>query len=144
MILGDSMAKDIDQGKVRKGLHNNEKVYIKSFPGATTNHMKSYANPSKEFNNDLIILHCGSNKQPNEIAKEIADLAIDLKTEKNDVMVSSIAPRRNKLNQKGINVNNLLFSLFLEHNIHLIDNSNIETDIHLNNSGLHLNFKTTW
>ena len=113
------MTKDIDQGKVRKGLHNNEKVYIISFPGATTNHMQSYANPSKEFNNDLIILHCGtndlrSNKQPNEIANEIAGLAIDLKTEKNDVMVSSIAPRRDKLNQKVINVNNLLFSLCLE------------------------------
>ena len=49
--------------------------------------MKSYANPSKEYNNDLMFLHCGtndlrSNKQPNEIAKEIADLAIDLKTDK--------------------------------------------------------------
>ena len=94
VILGDSMIKDIDQGKVRKGLHDNEKVYIKSFPGATTNHMKSYVNPSKEFN-DLIILHCGtndlrSNKLPNEIAKEIADLANELKTDKNEVMVSTI------------------------------------------------------
>ena len=84
--------KDIDQSKVRKGLHNNEKVYIKSFPGATTNHMKSYTNPSKEYNSDLVILHCRtndlrSNKHPEEIAKEITDLAIDLMTENNDVMV---------------------------------------------------------
>ena len=55
-------------------------------------------------------------------------------------MVSSIAPRRDKLNQKGINVNNLC----LEHNIHLIDNSNVKTDFHLNNSELHLNFKGTY
>ena len=103
LIMGDSMIKDIDQSKVRKGLHNNEKVYIKSFPGATTNHMKSYTNPSKEYNNDLVILHCGtndlrSNKHPEEIAKEITDLAVDLKTENNDLMVSSIAPRHDKLN----------------------------------------------
>ena len=149
LIMGDSMIKDIDQSKVRKGLHNNEKVYIKSFPGATTNHMKSYTKPSKEYNNDLVILHCGtndlrSNKHPEEIAKEITDLAVDLKNENNDVMVSSIAPRHDKLNQKGIKVNNLLLSLCLEHNIHLIDNSNIKTDFHLNNSGLHLNFKGTY
>ena len=37
LIMGDSMIKNIDQSKVRKGLHNNEKVYIKSFPRATTN-----------------------------------------------------------------------------------------------------------
>ena len=95
MILGDSMIKDIDQGKIRKDLHNNEKNDIKSFPGATTNHMKSYVNPSKEFNNDLISLHCGtndlrSNTLPSEIDKEIADLANELKTDKNEVMASSI------------------------------------------------------
>ena len=89
------MIKGIDQGKIRKGLHNNEKVYIKKLPGATTNHMKSYANASKEYNIDLLILLCGtndlrSNKQPKEIAKEIADLEIDFKIEKNDVMVSPI------------------------------------------------------
>ena len=76
LILGDSMLKDIEPTKVRNGVQNNVKVYVKAFPGATTNHMKSYADPSKEFNNDLIILHCGTNdlrsgKQPNVIAKDI-------------------------------------------------------------------------
>ena len=58
LILGDSMLKDIEPTKVRNGVKNNVKVCVKAFPGATTNHMKSHANPSKEFNNDLIILHC--------------------------------------------------------------------------------------
>ena len=143
------MLKDIEPTKVRNGVKNNVKVYVKAFPGATTNHMKSYANPSKEFNNDLIILHCGtndlrSNKQPNVIAKDITDLAMDLKSEENDVMVSCIAPRRDNLNQKAIKVNELLQSLCSDHNIHTIDNSNIKTNFHLNNSGLHLNYAGTY
>ena len=149
LILGDSMLKDIEPTKVRNGVKNNVKVYLKAFPGATTNHMISYANPSKEFNNELIILHCGtndlrSNKQPNVIAKDITDLAMDLKTEENDVMVSCIAPRRDNLNQKAIKVNELLQSLCSNHNIHTIDNSNIKTNFHLNNSGLHLNYAGTY
>ena len=52
--------------------------------------------------------------------------------------------RRDKQNNKGIKVNTLLVSLCSDYNIHLIDNSNIKTDIHLNNSGLHLNFKGTY
>ena len=69
---------------------------------------------------------------------------MDLKSEKNDVMISCIAPRRDNLNQKAIKVNELLQSLCPDHNIHTIDNSNIKTNFHLNNSGLHLNYAGTY
>ena len=149
VILGDSLLKDIETQKVRKSLNNNEKVYVKSFSGATTTHMKSYVIPSKEFENDLIILHCGTNdlrstKSPTEIATEIYNLALDLKTTKNDVMISGIVPRRDKLNDKGMEVNKCVFSFCSEHNIHFIDNSNINIKTHINTSGLHLNYTGTY
>ena len=149
VILGDSMLKDIEPNKVKKGVGDNEKVFVKHFSGATTNHMKSYVVPSKEFNNDLVILHCGtndlrSNKSPLEIATEISILALDLKNENNNVMISGLVPRRDKFNDKGIEVNKYLLSLCAENDFNFIDNSNINIETHLNTSGLHLNFRGTY
>ena len=149
VVLGDSLLKDIEQHRVRKGFQNNERVFVKHFSGATTNHMFSYVQPSKEFNNGLVILHCGTNdlrseKPPLEIANEIMDLALEVKTNLNEVMVSGIVPRRDKLNDKGKEVNNILQSLCVSKNFHYIDNSNINCDYHLNNSGLHLNMRGTY
>ena len=47
VIVGDSMLKDIQQHKIRNGLTNNEKVYVKHFAGATVEHMKSYCTHKK-------------------------------------------------------------------------------------------------
>ena len=52
--------------------------------------MKSYVIPTKRFENDLVILHCGTNdlrsaKNPNDIAEEIIELALDMKTEENEL-----------------------------------------------------------
>ena len=147
VILGDSIIKDIEQHRVRKSLPNNEKVYVKSFSGATIKHMHSYAQPSKEFNNDLVILHCGTNdlrteKEPLEIAKEVIELALEMKSTNNEVMVSGIVSRRDKLNDKSKEVNKLLQSLCISKKLLFIDNSNINPVYHLNNSGLHLNMRT--
>ena len=94
-----------DQHKVRKGLANNDKVYVKHFSGATVTDMKSYVIPTKSFGNDLTILHCGTNdlhlrsiKKPNDIADEIIKLALDMKTEKNELMISGIVARRDHFN----------------------------------------------
>ena len=145
-ILGDSTIRDIEQYKVRNALGGKlNKVYVKSFSGATTEHMKSHAIPTKSFNNDLIILHCGTNdlrssKSARDIAKEIHDLASDLKTETNDVIVSGIVPRNDKeyLDTKGRDVNMFLKSLCVETNFYFIDNSNVKFK-HLNSGKLHLN-----
>ena len=111
VIIGDSMLKGIGQHKIRNGLGTGEKVYVKSFPGATINDMKSYGIPSKAYNNDVVILHIGTNnlkdaKNAQEIATEIIDIAVEMKSDKNEVMISGIIPRNDKFNGKGIEVNN--------------------------------------
>ena len=148
-IIGDSIIKDIEQHKVSQALGNREKVFVKSFSGAKINHMKSYVIPTKEFDNELLILHCGTNdlrsgKKAHDIAKEIFDLAIDKKNKKNDVMVSAIIPRRDFLNEKGMEVNSCLKNLCSNHNIHFIDHANVKSKYHLNGSGLHLNIDGTY
>ena len=114
-IIGDSILKDIDQLKVRKGLASNEKLYVKYYSGATVTDMESYVIPKKSFENDLIILHCGTNdlrsiKKPNDIVDEIIKLVFDMKTEKKELMISGIVPRRDHFNSKGKEVNNCLIS----------------------------------
>ena len=111
--------------------------------------MKSYVIPMKSFKNDLIILHCGTNdlrsiEKPNGIADEIIKLALDMKTEKNEPMISGIVPRRDHCNSKGKEVNNCLISLCNDKNIHFIDNMNVNTISDLNMSGIHLNRKGTY
>ena len=59
-------------------------------------------------------------------------------------MVSCIVQRRDKLNDKGKQVNQLLQSSCISKNFHFIDNSNINPEYHLNNSGLHLNTRGTY
>ena len=149
VIMGDSIIKDIQAHKIRQGLKGNERVYVKSFPGATINDMKSYGIPSKKFSNDLVILHIGTNnmrdnKEPEEIANDIMEIAIDLKTEHNDVMISGIVPRNDKWDGKVAEVNKFLVSLCLIYNFNFIENDNIKKATHLNYSGLHLNYDGTY
>ena len=146
IILGDSLLKDIEAHKFKEGLGNTERVYVKSFSGTNTVGMKSYVIPSKEFENDLVILHSGTNdlhgkNSTEDIATDIIQLAKEMKTEKNEVMVSGIIPRNDKYNDKGMDVNKLLMSFCLTCKFHFIDNSNINKETHLNMSGLHLNAK---
>ena len=126
----------------------NEKLYIKSFSGATIEDMHDYARPTVRRKPDLIILHAGSNdlrgeKRPENISSDIMRLAMELKTEVNDVMVSSIVSRADSLNAKGAEVNILLKAECERFNLCFIDNSNILANKHLNGSGLHLNYKGT-
>ena len=67
------MLKGVEQHKIRKGLINEERVFAKHFSGATVEDMKNYAIPSKRYDNDLVILHVGTNYLRNQkSAKEIA------------------------------------------------------------------------
>ena len=149
VILGDSLIKDIDQRKIRNGLPNKDKIYVKHFSGATVDHMKSYVIPSKDYDNDLVILHCGTNdlkdgKSAKDIANDIIELGSDMKTEKNDVIISGIVPRRDKLNDKGMEVNKYLIALCNSCNFYFLDHSNVNKETHLNTSGLHLNYNGTY
>ena len=98
IILGDSILKDIKPYKIRNGLTSNERVYVKSFPGATIKDMHEYVIPSMRYNPNLIALHVGTNdlrsvKSPNYIALEIIELSMQLKSDENDIMISSIIAR---------------------------------------------------
>ena len=117
-----------------------------TFSGADVEAMRSHVIPSNKFENDVVILHCGTNdlrgnKSAEEIATNIINLAKEMKSEKNEVMVSGIIPRNDNLNEKGIDVNNILITFCTDFNFNFIDNSNINKVTHLNKSRLHLNIK---
>ena len=80
-----------------------------------------------------------SSKTAEEISKELLNLALDLNTNQNEVMVSSIIKRDDKWNDKGQEVNCFLSSKCSELGLGFIDNHHNSTN-HLNGSGLHLNF----
>ena len=148
-IIGDSTIKNIKLKQVRDKLPPGEKVYIKSFNGATISQMYHYAIPSMEFNPDLVIMHVGTNdlrtdKTPKEIAMEIIDLSKSLSMEDNDYMISGMTARNDKFSEKAIMVNEELKSLCYENELIYIDNGNVIPRFHLSNDKLHLNDKGSY
>ena len=148
-IIGDSVIKDIKAQKMKKNIPKGEKIFIKSFPGATTECMVDYIKPSLKYNPDLIILHTGVNdlrskKSANVIADNIVNLACEVKTFSNDVVISGLIERNDDLNFKGRQVNELLIVKCMEKKLLYIDNGNINGRQHLSNDGLHLNYKGTF
>ena len=144
-ILGDSIVKGIQGHKMKSAVNNTMNIFVKSFPGANTEDMYSYTKPTLKHNPNLIILHCGTNDLRNDrstesIAEDIVRLAYSLKTETTDVIVSGITPRYDNLDGKGKEVNKILYNKLSEINLGFINNGNIDPSLHLNNSGLHLNY----
>lgn len=143
-VLGDSLVKNIQPHKVKKCMKPTDKIYVKSFPGASTMDMKDHSKPSQRYQPDLFILHTGSNdlrstKSPEEISDEIINLAMELKTDENEVVVSGIICRDDDLNGKGLKVNDFLKIKSSRYALGFINNTNIRIEKHLNGSGLHLN-----
>ena len=130
--------------------NKDNKVVVKTFPGAKTECMKSYVLPTIKQKPDLIILHCGTNdlknKEPEEISKSIVSLAKSLSeaSENTGVIVSGIVQRGDDLNRKVAKVNEVLQHQCNECNIAFIDNSGIDPSKHLNGSKLHLNVNSTY
>ena len=146
-IIGDSIIKDSKQYKLKIDLSVGDKIHVKSFSGATVDDMTHYIKPSLAYKPDLFIIHGGSNdlrseKTPNEIAEEIMNLVMNTKTPDNEIMVSGLVFRKDYLNAKGQEVNNILIDKCTTENIYFINNSNI-SELDLNGSGLHLNFRGT-
>ena len=128
-------------------MNANEKVYVKTFSGATVEDMVHHAKPSQLYTPDLFILHVGTNslrssKTPCEISNDILKLAIDLKTDKNEVLISGIIKRNDKWNEKGEQVNAHLKMKYSHLGLGYVDNSNVSHK-HLNGSGIHLNSNGT-
>ena len=120
---------------------------MKCFPGANVTDMIDYSKPSLRRKPNVIIYHAGTNslnteEQPNKIAKDIIKQAIDMKTDHNKIFISSILFRNDKLNEKGMIVNDFLKIKCSDLDLCYIDNSNI-TNANLNKSGIHLNMTGT-
>ena len=113
-IIGDSILKEIDPYLMRKKLNNKtDKLYVHSFKGATVKHMNHHAQPVMGYNPNLVIIHAVTNSlrgssTPDEVATEILELTTSLKNGTNEIVVSSIVPRRDHLNEKVGKVNDAL------------------------------------
>ena len=110
--------------------------------------MRDYVKPSLKHSPSLIALHIGTNslRSKNDakyIAGEIIDLALDIKTDDNEVLISGIVPRKDNLNEKGIEVNKILKIKCIEYGLGFCGNANMNFG-HLNQSGLHLNGRGSW
>ena len=78
-----------------------------------------------------VILHCGtndlnSNKTAENISKDIVKLAQSIESNKTSVVVSSILPRNDHLNNKAKDVNDNLNKLCKEKQIPYIQHTNID------------------
>ena len=146
-ILGDSVVKSIQAHKMQYDMASTDKVYVKCFSGAVTSDFTHHAKPSQKYSPNMFICHLGSNdlktaKTPEMIAKEIIKFGLELKTSDNEVLISGITYRDDRLNEKGMKVNSLVKSLCSENSLGYIDNGIIQKK-HLNGSGIHLNMDGT-
>ena len=141
--------KDIKSYEMKRCMKRGEKIYVKTFPGATTDCIKDYVKPSIKHNPDFVILHTGTNdlkstKSAMEISDEIIKLALDIKTDENEIVVSGILARNDDMNTKVKEVNDFLktkcsrFALAFLNN-----NNNIVPKKHLKGGGVHLNYSGT-
>ena len=78
-------------------------------------------------------------QDPETIAKNIVDIAKNITTNKNEILVSSIVPRRDNLNGRGRQVNNILQKLFVENNFANVNHDNMKPRQHCNYRAVHLN-----
>ena len=146
-IIGDSIIKNVLAHKMQVGINSSDKVYVKSYSGSTIADMFHHVIPSKRYKPQMFIIHAGANdirstKTSENIASELIELGLDLKTDVNQVIISGLTNRNDRWNDKGMQVNHILISKCVDAEIGFIDNSNI-TYQHLNGSGLHLNFQGT-
>ena len=142
MIIGDSMVKNVHSWRLKAALKQNVKV--RSFSGAKTTDMMHYTKPAMDENAELYIVHFGTNdlrsdQNPQEIAEKIVCVAMKMKTDANNVVISGLCPRGDEYNDKATKVNEHLESICNLRNIGFIKNENIDATRHLNNSKLHLN-----
>ena len=144
-ILGDSMVKKLNGFLLTLKLNHKCLVKVRPFNSAKVRCIYDHAKPTfRDFDSDHIILHCGTNdlnsdRTSSQIAKEIIDLALSLKSEKNRISISLLTPRSDKLNNKASEVNNRLINMCSHRNIAYIDHSSSIQQNHINESKVHLN-----
>ena len=103
--------------------------------------MEDYTKPTKrDFNQDLYILHVGTNDLSLDVMQEvisscIIDTAKSLMTEKNKLIISNSVSRRGQYIQKGKILSKVIHKACHEENLPVINHNNINP--HLNQSKLH-------
>ena len=91
---------------------------------------ESYIIPTLEQNPETIIIHSGTNdlksdSSPEEIARNIIKLTTSCKTQTNKIILFSIAPRYDNLNEKATLVNKCLNKECEARHICFIDHRNV-------------------
>ena len=104
--------------------------------------MKYYVKPTQEKQPAQISIHVGtndlpSNKNSDEIAKEIVEFANSV-TRKSNAVASSIVSRKDRFNNEGKKYKNLQDKCE-EHDLQLMQRHNINPLRHTSAKGLHLN-----
>ena len=110
--------------------------------------MKSYLLSTKSLNSENMVLHFVKNNvkkenKANEIRNDIIEVALLCKSDNNNVLISGIIPRSDKLSPKATEVNRHLKNECRKRNICVISNLNINPKYDCNKSGIHLNWKET-
>ena len=110
--------------------------------------MKSYLLSTKLLNSENMVLHFAKNNvkkenKANEIRNDIIEVALLCKSDNDNVLISGIIPRSDKLNPKATEVNRHLKNECRKRNICVISNLNINPKYDCNKSGIHLNWKET-
>ena len=112
VILSEFLVKYIKSWEL---YDESNKVVTKHFSGTNTTDMKSYPFPTISRNPENIVIHWGTNDLKKEncanIRNEITEVALLCKSDNNNVFVSFIIPRSDKLNAKAIEVNTLQFQI---------------------------------
>ena len=126
-----------------------EQIAVKASPEATTICLKHNIQPSILTEPERSEIRCGTNNShsedtPKKFANDIIQLGKVVKTEKNNVVISGICPRRDRFNQKANEVNQLLAGKCGENSFDYIPHNNINTSLRLNRDGLHLNRKVIY
>ena len=122
------------------------KSFIKTFPGATIEHMQSYLEPTINMSPDGVKILCGTNnlkKEPSDVtANKLIDLEISTKRRVRQVAVPSILRGGDSeaLEIKRRQVNRLVEIGLSGMGIDFIMHENID-ETHLYDWGLHLNFR---
>ena len=106
--------------------------------------MSHYAIATVKSNPDRIIIHCGTNNlkmddSPEAIAEKTIELAKSVKSTTNEVVISSIIPRRYKL-AKGSKVNGIVENFCKEdETIKFMRQKSLDSKKHIRKHGIQLN-----
>ena len=145
IVIGDSMIKHIDSKKIERAA--GSKSVSHSYSGARVNQInEKFKEHRNQEQYDCIILHVGTNdlvhQEAEQVAADMEKLLEEVKTHTTKVAVSSVIKRYDgRVSSNKINCyNGLVKTLCSKHNVHFINNNNIDKSF-LNGSNLHLNRK---